>query len=393
MKELNYIEFTKLYNIYEIDTSIIKYYESVQDWIYDLLEYVDSFELDNNHLIREINTIFLAMGKFCGDDYNLSEQEVELFNKRMNFLKVKFNISIGELKEKLILFKEEAGKIGERIEEIINSGDNVINKLGELEKEHRASFKFITENTFNMLKKALSKVKYLENNREFILNIFKVENAWTENYKIFKSKLKDDFSKNCEEDSIEDKLIEAWFNEWNKNRYIIEEKLFQLLKLGINNEIEYEKVRTLVGILQIYKDEIDNFYIKERKGIYQKFAFQVGGNLQEKFEVESLLYKITSKLEEKLQNIIFICYDSNSKINILKWADNIMNMRFDEVLEYVENKKLSNISKDVLIEFSELRKNNYIEFISDIKSYIEERSIREKQYNSLMFKMRKELMR
>lgn len=392
MKELNYTEFIKLYNIDEINTSIIKYYESVQDWIYDILEYVDSFELQNNHLIKEINTIFLAMEKFCGDDYNLNEEEVELFNKRMNLLKAKFNISIGELKRKLILFKEEAGKIEERIEEI-NSGDNILNKLGELEKEDRASFKFITENTFNMLKKALSKVKYLENNRESVLNIIKVENTWAENYKIFKSKLKEDFSKSCEEDSIEDELIEIWFNEWNKNRYIIEEKLFQLFKLGINNEIEYEKVRVLIGILQVYKDEIDNFYIKERKGIYVKFAFQVGGDLQEKFEVESLLYKITLQLEENLQNIIFISYDSNSKINILKWADNIMNMRFDEVLKYVENKEASNISKDVLIQFSKLRENNYIEFVSDIKSYIEERSIREKQYNSLMFKMRKELMR
>ncbi|WP_270567996.1 hypothetical protein, partial [Clostridium beijerinckii] len=330
--------------------------------------------------------------KDFSDKYILSEQEIELFNHRINFLKEKFNISIGELKNKLIVFKLEADKIEDKIEEI-NSGNDILNKLGKFEKEDRASFKFITENTFNILKKALSKVEYLENNREFLENMIKIENIWSENYKVFKSKLKEDFRKNCEEDSIENELIDDWFNEWNKSRYVIEEKLSQLIKLGIDSEIEHETVGALINILQTYKNEIDKFYISERKGVYQKFAFQVGGDLQEKFEVESLLYKITSKLEEKLQDIIFDSNDSYSKVNILKWIDSVINIQVNEVLEFVENNELRNISKDVLIDFSKLREKNYIEYISDIKSYVEERCIREKQYNSLMFKMRKELMR
>lgn len=392
VKELNYKVFIKMYDIEEINTSIIKYYEGIQNWIYDLLEYIDSFEASNNDLIREINEFSFLVSKVSSDKYNLSEQETELFNHRINFLKEKFNISIGELKNKLIVFKLEADKIEDKIEEI-NSGNDILNKLGKLEKEDRASFKLITENTFNMLKKALLKVEYLQVNREFVINIIKIENIWNENYKTFKSKLKENFSKDCEEDSIEKELIDDWFNEWNKSRYIMEEKLSQLIKLGIDSNIEHETVGALINILQTYKDEIDKFYIKERKGIYQKFAFQAGGDLQEKFEVESLLYKITSKLEEKLQGIIFDTHNSYSKINILKWADDIINTRVDEVLEFINNKELSNISKDVLIEFSKLREKNYIEYISDIKSYVEERSIREKQYNSLMFKMRKELMR
>ncbi|MCE5221192.1 MAG: hypothetical protein LLF98_07970 [Clostridium sp.] len=392
LKELNYVEFIKLYDIEEINTSIIKYYEGIQNWIYDLLKYLDAFELSNNELIREINEISFTVSKVSSDKYNLSEQETELFNNRINLLKEKFNISIGELKNKLIVFKVEADKIEEKIEEI-NGDNNILNELGKLEKEDRASFKFITENTFNILKKALSKVKYIEVNREFVINIIKIENIWNENYKTFKSKLKEDFSKDCEEDSIEKELIDDWFIEWNRSRYIIEEKLSQLIKLGIDSNVEHETVGALINILQTYKDEIDKFYIKERKGIYQKFAFQAGGDLQEKFEVESLLYKTTAKLEEKLQDIIFDSEDSYSKINILRWAEEIINIQVDEVLEFIENKELSNISKDVLIEFSKLRENNYTEYISDIKSYVEERAIREKQYNSLMFKMRKELMR
>lgn len=392
LKELSYIEFIKLYNIEEIDSSIIKYYEGIQNWIYDLLEYVDSFEVSNNDLISEINEFSLLISKAHNDSYSLSEQESELFNNRINLLKGEFSISIGELKNKLIIFKEEADKIEQRINEI-NSGSNVLSDLGKLEKEERASFKFVTENTFDILIKGLLKVEYIANNREFIINIIKVQNIWNENYKIFKSKSKEDFEKNCEEDSIEKELMEAWFDEWNKNRYIVEEKLLQLIKLGMQDKVERKKIFDLINVLQAYKNEIDKFYIEERKGIYQKFAFQIGGDLQEKFEVESLLYKITSKLEEKLQEIIFNSEDSYSKTNILKWSDDIINVQVDEVLELIENKELSNISKDVLIEFSKLRENNYREYISDIKSYVQERTIREKQYNSLMYKMRKELMR
>ncbi len=46
-----------------------------------------------------------------------------------------------------------------------------------------------------------------------------------------------------------------------------------------------------------YKDALDKFYLQERKTIYQKFAFQAGGDLQEKFETESELYKRTEILQ------------------------------------------------------------------------------------------------
>lgn len=46
-----------------------------------------------------------------------------------------------------------------------------------------------------------------------------------------------------------------------------------------NNYFKWRKIK----LLQQYKDDIDNFYLEERKGIYIKFAFQAGGDIQEKF--------------------------------------------------------------------------------------------------------------
>ncbi|WP_270568125.1 hypothetical protein, partial [Clostridium beijerinckii] len=69
VKELNYKEFIKMYDIEEIDTSIIKYYEGIQNWIYDLFDYIDLFEASNNYLIREINEFSFLLSKDFSDKY------------------------------------------------------------------------------------------------------------------------------------------------------------------------------------------------------------------------------------------------------------------------------------------------------------------------------------
>ena len=125
---------------------------------------------------------------------------------------------------------------------------------------------------------------------------------------------------------------------------------------------------------------------------HQKFAFQTGGDLQEKFEVESELYKITAAFQKNLQEIIFSLEKSADRIFLLKWANCLLDIQIDVILDFVKDKQLSKISQTVLLEFADLKRKNYESFITDAKAYSEERTNREKQYNSLIFKMRKELM-
>ena len=146
-------------------------------------------------------------------------------------------------------------------------------------------------------------------------------------------------------------------------------------------------------MLKEYKEEIDKFYIEERKGIYQKFAFQVGGDLQEKFETESELFKITSSFQEKLQEVIFSVDKVEDKLFLLEWINNLVDIQIDEIIDFIKDKELSKISEEVLKDFLDLKRKNYEIFILDSKEYGEKLAKREKEYNSLMFKMRKELMK
>lgn len=132
-------------------------------------------------------------------------------------------------------------------------------------------------------------------------------------------------------------------------------------------------------------------FLEERKGIYQRYAFLPGGELSDKFETEAELYKRTSKFQANLQGVIFSCGKSEERIFILNWADSLLDIQIDEVLALAADNGLDNISADILDGFAQLKMRNYDAYLSDAKAYSEEQEQREKQYNSLVFRMRQDL--
>ena len=68
-----------------------------------------------------------------------------------------------------------------------------------------------------------------------------------------------------------------------------------------------------------------------------------------------------------------------------------MDSQVDEVLGFVADSGLDKISAEILDKFAKLKQKNYDVYLNDAKAYGEELSRREKDYNSLVFKMRSEL--
>ena len=71
----------------------------------------------------------------------------------------------------------------------------------------------------------------------------------------------------------------------------------------------------------------------------------------------------------------------------------LLDIQINGLLEFIADRRLNKISEKVLAEFSELRLKNLDAYLNDAKAYGLEKERREKQYNSLMFKMRKDLMK
>lgn len=96
-------------------------------------------------------------------------------------------------------------------------------------------------------------------------------------------------------------------------------------------------------------------------------------------------------LQSELQDIIFNCKNAEDRVWILNWANSLLDIQIDEVLKFVANNDLQKISHTILDEFAALKQKNYDIYLADAKAYSEEKSRREKAYNSLIFKMRKDL--
>lgn len=394
-------DYTTLLNKYDtasIDKSIIKYYEAVQKWIDELMEYLADFEQQKESVIQDCNRIGLQLSAVYKDDNNLTDAENELLKNRQYYFKDKLALGMDKVKANLLEIKQEADDIEYTINEI-DDGSNVIYKLAQLEKKERASFALIAENTAKIVNKALQKIDFFEHNRDFIIKAVEVWSKWNEDYKIFKTKQYEELKHSCEEDDIEADVWQKWYADWQKLRFTIEEKLQLMIARGLKGDIETKEeqetpiIMQAIYVLNDYKIAVDNFYLEERKNIYQQYVFQNCGDLQEKFEVEKELYARTVNLQKALQNIIFNCKKEADKIFILRWIDNLIDIQINEIIQFVADNNLEQISQTVLNEFAKLKQKNYYMYLADIKAYSQEQANREKAYNSLIFKMRKGLIK
>ncbi len=140
------------------------------------------------------------------------------------------------------------------------------------------------------------------------------------------------------------KKFSAWHSDWQSKRFLIEQRFLPLVEFAIKGNL-LDSLDGVLKILQEYKVAVDKFYLQERKNIYQKFAFQAGGELQEKFETESKLFKPTEKFQRSLQEIIFAREKSEERIFLLRWAEPLLNFgRSFIAVRRFETSKLRRVS-------------------------------------------------
>lgn len=346
-------------------------------------------------MIEEFNKIGLKLSQKYQENPNLNQRENDLLKERQKFFKKNFELGMNDVTKKLLSYKKQAQDIEDRIDDI-NEGNNGISELAELENEKRASFLFIAENTANIVKNALIKMDYFEKNKDFAVAAINLWDKWSMDYKVLKTTYKEDLKNNCEKEEIEEEVWMKWFEDWCNIRFVIEQQFMPLIKEGLNGNFEAEKkgvviIEDIVALLDEYKKKVDNFYKNDRSAIYVNYVFVANGELQEKFETELKLYKISSEFQKKLQDIIFSLEKNENKIFLINWANNLIDLPVDEIINFVQLNNLDSIPQNILNQFIELKKKNFESYLSDAKAYGKEQKRRDKEFNSLIFKMRKGL--
>ena len=165
------------------------------------------------------------------------------------------------------------------------------------------------------------------------------------------------------------------------------------MKVKIQDENFKSIPEQILVALDSYKKSIDKFFMESRRGIYQKFALVQGGDFEDKLETESELYKCTYKFQNSLQEIIFKCVQSVDRFFIVHWAGSLLDMQIEETLNYLSlyDKNMQRVPKNIIDEFSHLKLKNFEIYLSDAKKYAEEQAKREQHYQSLIYRMRKDL--
>ncbi len=404
--EFDYTLLLSRFDTKRADTSLIGYYTAVQQWCDELAKRLDYYEEVKATTLSEFSIIGLSLAKKQKESPHLTPEENALLKARQEFFRKRFSLGLNSVKEKILAVKAQADTLESRIDEI-DEGVDSLAELAELEKEPRAKFEFVAENTAKIVKNALKKIEFFEANRDFVQRAIGFWESWARDFVVFKTTRKEALKHDCEDDGIDEEEWTKWFGEWVNLRFAIEQKLWPVVEKGLlsggvwSGDVSEAgeaggggasgvAVR-LVEALEAYKKSVDVFYKEERKGIHQKFAFGQGAELQEKFETESALYKRVVAFQMDLQKVVFECEKSEDRIWILKWADSLLDISVDEVLGFVANVEQSNVSSVVLSEFAALKQKNFEIWLADAEAYGKEQARREKEYNSLIFKMKKEL--
>jgi hypothetical protein len=397
--KFNYQELLKFnqFDCQDIDKSPIRFAHETIRWCGLLQGKAAEYQIRQHKLISEGNSITSDLSRKCKVDTNLSKIENQLLENRQVFMFERLNMDMNIPIANLASMKLQSLDLKKRLFNL-NSDDNGLVKLGQFGAEPRASFDLVSENSATMLTDALLRIEFYQNNSALVNALIHSEREWTKDFKAIKSVSKEKLKLECEEDDIDESLWQAWFIEWSDKRWLIEQCLQPLIEKGIEGAFVEHNIETptplvikLVELLTTYRNRVDDFYLSDRKSIHQKFAFQDGGELQEKFEAESELYKHTIEFQTKLHDIVFGLEKVEERLWLFSWGDALVDMAIDTVLDFIRDKELDSISQAVIGDFTQLRLQNYSTFINDAKAHAEMSAKWDKEYNSLMFKMRKEL--
>lgn len=391
----NYKPLLAKYDLKSVESSVIQYYGAVLSVTDEIMDILQEYENEQNETISEFSNIALKLGAKYTNSSHLSDEENNVLKERQKIISERLELNIDDAKRQILLFKKQAEDLADEVNQITHD-ENSITLLAELEQKPRMSFPFLVENLARVVKGTQQKVDFFTLHRDFVTNIVNLLVEWNDNYKSFKTNKHEELINVCRDNGIDEEVFKAWYEDWQKKRFAVEQRFLPLVNFALNGNLLSEDdspapAERVLEILKGYKEQVDNFYLNERKNIYQKFAFQAGGDLQEKFETESELYKLTEKLQSNLSEVIFSREKTEERLFLLDWTKPLLNLPIDEIIDFVADKELSSISAEVLGQFSELKRRNLATYIADSQAYAEALKQRESEYNALMFKMRKDL--
>lgn len=364
----DYKDLLEKFNIAEIEKSPIKYYKAVFDLSYDLSKVIYEYAYTHKKIINEFTNAAMKLDNQYVECDKLTAEENSFLEERQKFLARHLKPGIEEVSKQISAVKAQAEDFNARIEKI-NNGSNSIKEFAELEKEPRVSFEFLIENLGNLIIDAQKRVDFFIAHKNFVAEIMNQWEIWSEDYKSFGTNLCEDFMRICQKDGIDKNLSQKWAGEWRNKRFIIEERFLPLIEYCLFGNLLDGNGAEALKLLQVYKEDIDKFYLNDRKNIHKKFFSASDGGFREQLEIGSAIRRFNAKFHHELKKIIFDCRREDEKHFLLIWARPFSTMPIDIIMNFVSEKNFEKVPPKILRQFEELRNRNLTDYLSDSQAY------------------------
>lgn len=386
----NYRQLLAKFDTAAIAKSPVKYFDAALTLTDELLDILSRYEAAQSETIAAYLQIALKLNANYVDNPNLTPEENSLLAERQKFLARRLELRTDEPKRKILSVKAQAENFFALLN-IVNGSDNSIRDLTALYAEPRVDFELLVENLSRIIIDTQRRVDFFAAHKDIVSIIVNAHLAWSDDYRTFKTAKRDELKNTCTAAKIYRKIPSAWYKDWQAKRFAIEQRFLPLAEFALKSDsFDVERV---LEVLRGYREAVDEFYLHERKNIYMQISNTAGNNEQDKLEKDIQLYKLMEKFQNDLLKIIFACDKPEERIFLLTWTKPLLDLPIDELSDFICDRELDGISQDILAHFSEIRKQNYEQFLASNNALTEAVKQRNNKINELLFSMRQALKR
>lgn len=345
--EFDYMSLLSRYDLRAADSSAIQYAHAVKRWISELLPLVVTYEQEKEAVLRETRKLLERLQVSAQPESDEERKEAVWMKRWQEVFRESVTVDMGEVKRSLLQYKEQAEAVEKRLERADRLEDS-LQQLAGIETEPRPGFSFFAEHTASIVRKALLRLEWFEENQDMIRQLVAVWETWTEDARQFKTVHRETFQKTCEEEGVGIHLQRAVWLEWQMLRRKLAGSLYMLLERGIQGSFELVKEddisvpEQILTELTLYRENIDRFFLVGWLECFDVIAGRNGAIPKIQLQIQERLFAHTMRFENALRGTIFNCARVEDRLFLLNWAESIYNLQLEQMKRYAEELELGN---------------------------------------------------
>ncbi|GMU85140.1 MAG: hypothetical protein AMXMBFR48_03820 [Ignavibacteriales bacterium] len=321
---------------------------------------------------------------------NISDNpsEYEAIQQRNNSMFERLEINPNELLDRMnVLWAEVQDVIS-----TIKSADS-LEQLSQVEKKQFPSFGFVVDKVNYDVELLSSKLEFFKSSDDVLRRLIGLHKKWYSELDHFHKIELIDFDQTCKKNAIDESFVKGWNEKWIEERIRIERKVTDIIIAVLDKKIPIDQAELLLLLLwDGLRGGYQEFYSEKVIPIHQKYAFDAkSGRLLEMLDNELELKRIINNFQSSIEEIIFSLSESDDKLFILQWASEWYESQFVKILDVIKNTGIDQfLSGDTINEFRQLKARNLESVIFDSGAYKKEVDDLSNEFNSLLFRMKKE---